>query len=69
MRERYSRQTILPEIVEAGQQKLGSSHIAIVGCGGLGAIAAAYLAGVGVGHMSLIDGDIPDVSNLHRQVF
>jgi adenylyltransferase/sulfurtransferase len=69
MSERYSRQTILPEIGEAGQQKLGSSHIAIVGCGGLGAIAAAYLAGVGVGHMSLIDGDIPDVSNLHRQVF
>ncbi len=69
MNTRYSRQTILPEIGEAGQKKLGASHVAIVGCGGLGAIAAAYLAGVGIGRLSLIDGDVPDVSNLHRQVF
>lgn len=69
MNTRYSRQTILPEIGEAGQKKLGASHLAIVGCGGLGAIAAAYLAGVGIGRLSLIDGDVPDVSNLHRQVF
>ena len=66
---RYSRQTILPEIGVDGQAKLSSSHLAIVGCGGLGAIAAAYLAGAGVGQITLIDGDIPDVSNLHRQVF
>ena len=69
MDSRYSRQTILPEIGEDGQRKLSSSHIAIVGCGGLGAIAAAYLAGAGVGQLTLIDGDVPDVSNLHRQVF
>lgn len=69
MNSRYSRQTILPEIGEEGQEKLNVSHLAIVGCGGLGAISAAYLAGVGIGRLTLIDGDVPDVSNLHRQVF
>ena len=69
MSSRYSRQTILPEIGEEGQAKIFSSHIAIVGCGGLGAIAAAYLVGAGVGRLILVDGDVPDVSNLHRQVF
>ncbi len=69
MNERYSRQIILPEIGQLGQQKLTTSHLAIVGCGGLGAIAAAYLAGVGIGKLTLIDGDFPDLSNLHRQVF
>lgn len=69
MNTRYSRQTILPEIGEEGQAKLLASHVAIVGCGGLGAIAAAYLAGAGIGRLTLIDGDVPDVSNLHRQVF
>ncbi len=69
MNERYSRQTILPEIAEEGQRKLTQSHIAIVGCGGLGAIAAVYLGGAGIGQLTIIDGDIPDISNLHRQVF
>ena len=69
MQSRYSRQTILPEIGEEGQERLRKSHVAIVGCGGLGAIAAAYLVGLGIGHITIIDGDIPDVSNLHRQVF
>ena len=66
--ERYSRQILLSEVGENGQQKLLASHIAIVGCGGLGAIAASYLAGAGVGKMTLIDGDIPSLSNVHRQV-
>ena len=66
---RYIRQTLLNRIGENGQNKLLSSCIAIVGCGGLGSIAAPYLAGAGVGRLILIDGDIPDISNLHRQVF
>ncbi len=68
-KSRYIRQTALDKIGVIGQQKLMDSTIAVVGCGGLGSIAAPYLAGAGVGHLILIDGDIPDVSNLHRQVF
>lgn len=66
---RYSRQLSLDEIGPEGQAKLARAKIAIVGCGGLGAIAAAYLAGAGVGHLRLIDGDHTSLSNLHRQVF
>ena len=66
---RYARQLSLSEIGPAGQEQLSKIRLAIVGCGGLGAIAAAYLAGAGVGYIRLIDGDVPSVSNLHRQVF
>lgn len=66
---RYSRQLSLDEIGPTGQKKLAKSRVAIIGCGGLGAIAAAYLAGAGVGYLRLIDGDQPELSNLHRQVF
>ena len=66
---RYKRQTILDRIGKDGQQQLLDSSVAIVGCGGLGSIAAPYLAGAGVGHLILIDGDVPHISNLHRQVF
>ena len=66
---RYNRQTILDKIGETGQQKLLDASVCIVGCGGLGSIIAPYLAGAGVGHMTLVDGDIVDISNLHRQVF
>ena len=69
MSERYSRQILLSEIGEGGQAKLTNSQVAVVGCGGLGAIAASYLAGAGVGKIILVDGDSPSVSNLHRQVF
>lgn len=66
---RYIRQTLLDAIGDEGQQKLLSSHIVVVGCGGLGSIAAPYLAGAGIGKLTLVDGDIPHISNLHRQVF
>ncbi|NQW36842.1 MAG: HesA/MoeB/ThiF family protein [Flavobacteriales bacterium] len=65
----YQRQTILPEIGELGQQKLREAKIVIVGCGGLGSVAAVYLAASGVGNIHLIDFDVVSVSNLHRQVF
>lgn len=68
-KERYIRQTLLDAIGEKGQDKLLASHVVVIGCGGLGSIAAPYLAGAGVGKLTLVDGDIPDVSNLHRQVF
>ncbi|MEL6201135.1 MAG: HesA/MoeB/ThiF family protein [Pseudomonadota bacterium] len=66
--ERYARQIIMPEIGGAGQQKLRDAHVAIVGAGGLGSPCAFYLAGAGVGHISLIDDDAVSVSNLHRQI-
>ncbi|MEL7159444.1 MAG: HesA/MoeB/ThiF family protein [Bacteroidota bacterium] len=66
---RYARQTVLPGIGPAGQEKLAAAHVLIVGCGGLGGPAAAYLTGAGIGTLTLVDGDQPEVSNLHRQVF
>ncbi|WP_116124739.1 HesA/MoeB/ThiF family protein [Lewinella sp. IMCC34183] len=66
---RYARQTILPEIGADGQQKLAKARVVIVGCGGLGSPAAAYLAGAGIGALRLVDGDRPETTNLHRQPF
>ena len=65
----YKRQTILSEFGEVGQQKLQEAEIVIVGCGGLGSIAAVSLAASGIGKIHLIDFDVVDISNLHRQVF
>ncbi len=69
MSKRYSRHTLLKEIGKEGQKLLSESTVAVIGCGGLGNIAAAYLAGAGIGHLILVDGDVPDVSNVHRQIF
>ena len=66
---RYIRQTLLDAIGENGQSKLLAAHVVVIGCGGLGSIAAPYLAGAGIGKLTLVDGDRPDISNLHRQVF
>lgn len=65
----FIRQTTLPEIGKAGQEKLNKAKIAIIGCGGLGSAASVYLAASGIGHLHLIDYDKIDLSNLHRQVF
>ncbi|OIQ40928.1 MAG: molybdopterin biosynthesis protein MoeB [Bacteroidetes bacterium MedPE-SWsnd-G1] len=65
----FQRQTTLQEVGEQGQQKLQDAKVAVVGCGGLGSVAAVYLAASGIGKLQLIDFDVVDVSNLHRQVF
>jgi len=65
---RYSRQMILPEIGRDGQQALKTSKILIVGCGGLGCPSSQYLAAAGVGTIGLVDYDVVEVSNLHRQI-
>lgn len=65
---RYSRQIMLPEIDVLGQEKINSSHVAIIGLGGLGCPVAMYLAASGVGQLTLIDDDIVELSNLQRQI-
>jgi adenylyltransferase/sulfurtransferase len=65
---RYSRQIMLPACDIAGQQKLLSSKMLIVGAGGLGSPAAIYLAAAGVGHITIYDNDTVDLSNLQRQI-
>lgn len=65
---RYSRQTILPEIGDAGQEKLAKASVLCVGAGGLGSPALLYLAAAGVGRIGIVDFDRVDESNLQRQV-
>ncbi len=65
---RYHRQTLLPQIGDAGQQRLAESHVLIVGCGALGSVQADLLARAGVGSLLLVDRDFVETVNLQRQV-
>ncbi|MGH9156257.1 MAG: molybdopterin-synthase adenylyltransferase MoeB [Acidimicrobiales bacterium] len=67
-RNRYHRHLLLPEVGEAGQQKLLDSKVLLLGAGGLGSPAALYLAAAGVGTLGIVDMDVVDASNLQRQV-
>src|SRR5882762_5905224 len=67
-RDRYHRHILLPEIGEAGQQKLLESKVLLLGAGGLGSPAALYLAAAGVGTLGIVDMDVVDQSNLQRQI-
>src|SRR5579859_7947093 len=67
MQPDYSRQVLLKEIGAQGQAALAKSRVLIVGLGGLGSPVMQYLAGAGVGFLSLIDADVLDASNVHRQ--
>ncbi len=68
MIDRYSRQTLFPEIGAEGQKKLGNSSVVIVGCGALGTIIATSLVRSGVGRVRIIDRDFIEYHNLQRKV-
>src|SRR5918997_3933082 len=65
---RYSRHLLIPEVGLDGQAKLLDSKVLLIGAGGLGAPASLYLAAAGVGTLGIVDFDVVDASNLHRQV-
>lgn len=65
---RYQRQTVLPEVGAAGQKRLGRSRVLCIGAGGLGCAVLPYLAGAGVGHITIIDDDVVEAGILHRQM-
>jgi molybdopterin/thiamine biosynthesis adenylyltransferase len=65
---RYNRQIIIPEIGEAGQQKIKGAKVFVAGIGGLGSISSYYLTAAGVGHLKIVDKDKVDCSNLNRQI-
>lgn len=65
---RYSRHILLTDVDVEGQERLNNARVLIVGLGGLGSPVALYLAASGVGHLSLVDFDHVDVSNLQRQI-
>lgn len=65
---RHSRQMLLGELGQLGQRRLQASRVAVVGAGGLGSPVIQYLAAAGVGHLTVIDDDVVEISNLHRQV-
>jgi molybdopterin/thiamine biosynthesis adenylyltransferase/rhodanese-related sulfurtransferase len=67
-RNRYQRHLLLPEVGEAGQQRLLESKVLLLGAGGLGSPAALYLAAAGVGTIGIVDMDVVDSSNLQRQI-
>ena len=66
--QRYSRHLLLGQLGDAGQRRLLAARVLVMGAGGLGSPVLQYLAAAGVGHLTLVDDDVVDASNLQRQV-
>ena len=67
MSGRYARQAVLAEVGVAGQARLAAASVLVVGAGGLGCPVMQYLAGAGVGRLAIVDHDVVEETNLHRQ--
>lgn len=65
---RYSRHVLLNEIGVEGQERILDAHVLIIGAGGLGSPVALYLGSAGIGHITVVDHDTVDMTNLQRQV-
>jgi len=65
--ERYARHVVLPQVGGVGQRKLKDASVAVIGAGGIGSAVIPALAGAGVGQLTIIDDDVVELGNLHRQ--
>jgi adenylyltransferase/sulfurtransferase len=65
--ERYARHIVLPQVGGVGQRKLKAASVAVIGAGGIGSVVIPGLAGAGIGRLTIIDSDVVELSNLHRQ--
>ncbi len=65
--ERYARHIVLPQVGGVGQKKLKSASIAVIGAGGIGSAVLPALVGAGIGRLTIIDDDVVELANLHRQ--
>lgn len=65
--ERYARHIVLPQVGGVGQRKLKAASVAVVGAGGIGSAVIPALAGAGIGRITIIDDDVVELGNLHRQ--
>src|SRR5438132_7315092 len=65
--ERYARHIVLPQVGGVGQRRLKAAKVAVIGAGGIGSAVIPALAGAGVGQLTIIDDDVVELGNLHRQ--
>ena len=65
--ERYARHVVLPQVGGVGQRKLKAASVAVIGAGGIGSAVIPALAGAGVGQLTIVDDDVVELGNLHRQ--
>ncbi len=65
--DRYARHIVLPQVGGIGQKRLQAADVAVVGAGGIGSAVIPALAGAGIGRLTIIDSDVVEIANLHRQ--